>query len=137
MPFDDAEEATLANDRDRLDRRREGRVPCRYDGARRHCSIEQRTAAAGGVRADDVVEHLRRTGVRAHLVGRDESTSVPGRQPQDEISEGEVGPQGPRLDEGAQVIDISLGQIGALARDVVKPGHGDTVVPNPVDDDAA
>ena len=116
-----------ADDRDGLDRRGTGDPAVGHDDAPGDGPVEQRAATAGGVLADDVVEQHGRAGRGAHLVGGDEAAAVPGRQPQHEVGEREVGEQRPVGDEAAQVVEVGLGQVGALARDVVEPGHAPTL----------
>ena len=69
----------------------------------------------------------RRAGGRTHLVCRDESPAMPRGKPQHEVGKREVGEQGPVGNERTQVIEVGLGQVGALARYIIEPGHAVTL----------
>ncbi len=128
VALDDAEHAAGADHRDRLDRGGARDPAVGHDRAGGDGAVEEGAASARRELADDVVEQARRAGGRTHLVGSHETAAVPGGQPQHEVGEREVGEQGPVRHERAEVVEVGVGQVGALGGDVVQPGHAATVV---------
>ena len=62
-------------------------------------------------------------GGRPHLRAGDVAGAVPGRQPQDQVGEGEVGEQLPVAEQQVQPLEVSLGEVGVPLGDVVEAGH--------------
>ena len=110
--------------RDRLDGRRAGDPAVGHDDAPpADGAVEQRAAAAGGVLAHDVVEQP-----VGPVVGRTWSaaTKPPPCQVGSHRTRSAKARSESRVQSAtrrAQVVEVGLGQVGALARDVVEPGH--------------
>ncbi|CAM5301371.1 hypothetical protein SDIAM26S_01783 [Streptomyces diastaticus subsp. diastaticus] len=109
---DDAEDAVLAADRDRLDPDRHLLAPLRvalpHDASLVERQVEHGAPPARHEVADHVVLVGGGAGVGAHLGDRDVAGAVPGGDPQDQVGEGEVGEELPLRDQQVEPFQVGV-----------------------------
>ncbi len=98
-------------------------VAQRDRSAERRRLVQLRMPAAGRVGADEVVRHDRRRGCRPHLRDGHETALVPGRHPQDQVAQREVGQQRPLLHDPGEDVDVLDAEVGALLDDAGEGCH--------------
>ena len=82
-----------------------------------------RGATLGHEGAHDVIGHAGRSGSSTHLSDREKSALIPGGQPENEITAGEIGKQRPFRHDELKPIDVSLSEVGALFRQSIEDRH--------------
>ncbi len=131
VPGDHPEHPALPPDRDGLHPHRHVLTPLRValadDPALVQRHVQHRPTAARDQVADHVVQVRGGAGVRPHLRQRDVAGAVPGRHPQHQVGEGEVGEQLPLGHQEVDPLHIGAVQGGVVAHQLVQGRHPPTL----------
>ncbi len=93
--------------------------------------VKQRSSTSRHKGSDYVLDEQRASCVRALVGGGDESAAIPGRQPEHQVGEGQVGNQPPLGHQRPQPIQFGRRQIRVLARQPTDVHHRPEPTPAP------